>query len=219
MNFKNPIILGSKSPRRRNLLKTITNNFESHSAEVNENYPHDLPVNQVASYLAQKKALAYKQFDTNHIVITSDTTVILDDQILGKPASFDDGYKMLKSLSGRSHGVNTAVSVRLGGKSEIISEFTEVHFPKLDDSLIEKYLNQFHPFDKAGAYGIQECVPDPKSYYNSDELLFLRDKGSTVEYTKPRRGTVFTIKQIEGSYFNVVGFPIVAVADVLKKFL
>ncbi|MEM7107439.1 MAG: Maf family protein [Bacteroidota bacterium] len=221
MNFKNPIILGSKSPRRRALLKYITSDFEVASLEVNEEYPELLPSYEVAEYLARKKALAYKELFKNNVIITSDTTVILDNAILGKPDSFDQGFTMLKSLAGRSHQVNTAVHICFESKSQSISEFTKVYFPKLDDSTITDYLKRFNPFDKAGAYGIQECVNDATAFYSPEELSFLihqkKIDRSKEEFAKVKPS--FLIESIEGSFFNVVGFPIVEFAKVLKEFV
>ncbi|MEM6523200.1 MAG: Maf family protein [Bacteroidota bacterium] len=220
MNFKSPIILGSESPRRRALLSWITSDFQAESIEVNEEYPEHLPCYAVAPYLAKKKAAAYRELFKNKLIITADTTVIVDNTILGKPESYDHGFAMLKSLSGRSHSVNTSVQVSSKKEDKTISEFTTVYFPKLEDDLITDYLNRFHPFDKAGAYGIQECTKDATTLYSDEELSFLAKSGQKkYANSQGELKPSFIISTIEGSFFNVVGFPIVKVAKVLSEFL
>lgn len=219
MNFKNHIILGSKSPRRRQLLKLITSDFHAESIDVNEDYPTNLASEEVATYLSKKKASIYEKEFRKRIIITSDTTVILDDMILGKPASFDEGFAMLKALSGRSHIVNTAVNIMSEHKNETLSVFTTVHFPELTQEMINDYLLRFNPVDKAGAYGIQECVNKATDLYSDDESSFLNTKRKVSFEEESRRVPSFIIKEIEGSFFNVVGFPIVEVAKVLKAFI
>ena len=218
MNFKNPIILGSKSPRRRQLLKLITSDFQAESIEVEEDFSMELPCSQVASYLAEKKANAYKKVFKNRIIITSDTTVILDETILGKPESFEDGIEMLKSLSGRVHKVNTAVNITYGDKNQTLSQFTTVHFPSLSNETITDYMKRFNPVDKAGAYGIQECVGNASDLYALKEREFLNSGKYKLLNEQHRLAPSFIIEKIEGSFFNVVGLPIVEVAKAVKGY-
>ena len=174
----NNIILASKSPRRKELLELLDLNFTVEVLEVNEVFPESLDVTKVAEYLANLKADAFTNIPTDTVVITADTIVILDEQILGKPKDKAEAIKMLKTLSNRSHKVITGVCIKSKDKTVSFSNTTKVFFKELSSSEIDYYIENYKPFDKAGSYGIQEWI-------------------GAIGITK-----------IEGSYFNVVGLPI-----------
>ncbi|UZR94605.1 Maf family nucleotide pyrophosphatase [Chondrinema litorale] len=173
------VILGSNSPRRQELLSYILTNFEVEVRSINEDYPPDMPVNEIAAYLAEQKAEAFHEDKfKDAIVITADTTVTLDDKLLEKPADKFEAKDMLMQISGRKHLVISAACVMFNGEKDVFSEVTEVYFKKLYDSEIDFYIDRYQPFDKAGAYGIQEWIG------------------------------MIGIEKIVGSYYNVVGLPI-----------
>jgi len=172
------IILASKSPRRKELLELLDLSFTVEVREVNEVFPESLDVSKVAEYLANLKAAAFTDIPTDQIIITADTVVILNEQILGKPKNKAEAAKMLQSLSNRSHKVMTGVCMKSKDKIISFSNTTKVFFKELTSSEIEYYIENYKPFDKAGSYGIQEWI-------------------GAIGITK-----------IEGSYFNVVGLPI-----------
>lgn len=170
------LILASGSPRRKELLGAMGVEFEVAAVDADESYPASMPAEEVPLFLARKKSLAYSVAE-NEVVITADTVVILDGEILGKPASRDEALRMLAKLSGRTHKVVTGVCIRSADTMETFSDATSVTFRTLTQSETEYYVDTFRPFDKAGAYGIQEWI-----------------------------GHV-GISSIEGSYNNVVGLP------------
>jgi len=184
------ILLASGSPRRRELLRLIVPEFDiARTRNVEESYPSGLPALEVAPFLSGLKAEAYSHdLVTGEIIITADTVVILDGRILGKPCDENQAVKMLRSLSGRTHHVVTGVTITSLRGSETFSEVTEVTFAHLSDREIELYVNNFHPMDKAGAYGIQEWI-----------------------------GCI-GITSIKGCYYNVMGLPLHTLYRHLKDF-
>jgi septum formation protein len=179
MNKNNrPIILASSSPRRQYLMKEAGFTFTVEKPEVDETFPSELPVDQVAKYLAAKKAEYFRPKIHDEIIITADTVVILDNQILNKPEDHEDACRMLAMLSGKTHLVITGVSIVAKEKEESFDDVTEVTFKKLSKEEIDFYVEHYKPFDKAGAYGAQDWV-----------------------------GMV-AIEKIVGSYFNVMGLPV-----------
>jgi septum formation protein len=171
------IILASKSPRRQELLRQMDVDFEIVLKEVDESYPENLTPEEVAVYIADKKAKAYDGTLGNEAVLTADTIVTIDGLILGKPEDAADAVRMLKLLSGRVHRVVTGVCILYKQQYNLFHDVSQVFFRTLTDAEIESYVEAYKPFDKAGAYGIQEWV------------------GITA------------IQRIEGSYTNVVGLP------------
>lgn len=172
-----PIILASKSPRRQELLKMMDLDFKVVLKEVDESYPGGLEPAQVAVYIADKKARAFMEQENDSIVITADTIVAYNNEILGKPEDAEHALEMLTKLSGSKHQVFTGVSLTY--REEILSFFdlTEVYFKPLTSEQIEYYIESYKPFDKAGSYGIQDWI-----------------------------GLV-AVERIEGSYTNVMGLP------------
>ena len=172
------IILASQSPRRQQLLRDMGFNFRVMHSEAEEVYPDNMEIKQIPVYLAQLKANALKASLTeNNILISADTIVAVDNEVLGKPADKEDAYRILKCISGRKHQVITGVCIKSITKE--ISFFAEsnVYFRELKDEEIYYYIENYKPFDKAGAYGIQEWI----GYIG--------------------------IERIEGSYYNVMGLP------------
>lgn len=189
-NSNTKILLASGSPRRRELLAMIAPDFAvAPGRDVDESYPSDIPAEKVAEYLSKVKADAYIDLlADDEIIITADTVVIIDGRILGKPAGRDDAVAMLRSLSGRRHKVVTGVTVTAKDRSISFDETTVVEFAPLSDDEIDAYVDTFRPYDKAGAYGIQEWI-----------------------------GAV-GIKGIEGCYYNVMGLPVHTLYHRLKEF-
>lgn len=181
------IILASNSPRRRELLKGLDLDFEVKVLpDVDESYPEDLAVDNVSEYIAREKAAAYRVPD-DELLITADTTVILDQQVLGKPHDAADAKAMLRALSGRGHHVVTGVCLTTSTQQRSLSVSTEVTFKELSDAEIDYYVDHYHPLDKAGAYGIQEWI----GYIG--------------------------VTGIRGSYFNVMGLPVQRIYEELVK--
>ena len=152
------IILASHSPRRRELLAGLGLDFEVRVIPgIDEEYPAGLPADETALYIAKKKAEAYA-VAPDEVLLTADTVVIVDDEVLGKPQDAADACRMLRRLSGRTHHVVTGVCLSLPGVQRAFSVRTEVTFKPLDEAEIAYYVRRFRPFDKAGAYGIQEWI-------------------------------------------------------------
>jgi septum formation protein len=183
------LILGSKSPRRKELLSSIGMQFEIRTKETDENYPETLPIEQVAEYIAQLKADdLIEDLKDDEILLCADTTVQIDNILLGKPKDATEASKMLSLLSGRTHVVTTGVVIASNEMELSFSVKTEVTFKPLSMDEIEYYIETYQPFDKAGSYGIQEWI----GYIG--------------------------IQKINGSYNNVVGLPTHEVYQALQKF-
>ncbi|HEV8515275.1 MAG TPA: Maf family protein [Cyclobacteriaceae bacterium] len=182
------LILASASPRRQFLLKEIGLEFTIDPPHIDESFPGDMPIEKVPSYLAEKKAKALLPKIKDEIVLASDTVVILGNQILNKPADRAEAIDMLSSLSGKTHTVITAVCLLSKEKTDSFEDRTEVTFKKLSKEEIEFYVDNYKPFDKAGAYGAQDWI-----------------------------GMV-AIEKIVGSYFTVMGLPIHKVYQRLQVF-
>jgi septum formation protein len=185
------IILASASPRRQELLSSLGIEFIVDAIiNVDESYPESLSSEEIAHFLARKKSLAYPHdLHENEILITADTIVAQDDEILLKPASREDAFATLKKLAGNSHHVYTGVYLRSRNDSTGFVSATEVRFGKLTDEEIYYYIDKYKPYDKAGAYGIQEWI-----------------------------GYV-AVEEINGSYFNVMGLPIHKLYQELNNFI
>jgi septum formation protein len=186
---KHNLILASKSPRRQYLMKELGLEFEVHTKDVDESFPENLKAQEIPLYLCQKKADAFdEELTDNTIVITADTIVWIDNQVLNKPENFDDAVRMLKLLSGKKHEVYTGVCLRSKHKTKTFYALTNVYFKELSQEEIEYYINNFNPYDKAGAYGAQEWIG------------------------------YIAVEKIEGSYFNVMGLPVRELYEELLKF-
>lgn len=183
-------ILASGSPRRQQFFKDFDLKFEIRLKEIEEIYPDTLKAEEITNYLAELKAQAFEgELSDNEILITSDTLVWLNGKALGKPKDYDDAFQILKSLSNQTHEVITSVCFKTNTKTETIFDVTKVSFRELSDDSIRYYLDNYKPFDKAGAYGIQEWIG------------------------------LIGIYKIEGSYTNVVGLPTEKVYTYLTSYL
>ena len=183
------LILASNSPRRHELLKGLDLEFEVRVKRgVGERYPADMPAENVPEFISREKAAAYDIAD-DEILLTADTVVILGGEIMGKPKDAEAAKAMLHGLSGHTHHVVTGVCVKTNSKMESFSDITAVTFKHLTDEEIDYYVDHYKPFDKAGAYGIQEWI----GYVG--------------------------VTHIDGSFYNVMGLPVERVNEELKKFL
>jgi len=182
---QHPIILASKSPRRQELLNLMGLDFTVELKEVDETYPNDLSPSQIAVYIAEQKANAFGSVP-NKIVITADTIVALDGEILGKPKDRAQAKEMLKALAGSKHEVYSGVAIVTDHKMHSFYDVTEVECRAASEEEIEFYIDNFQPFDKAGSYGIQD-------YWG-----------------------VAVVKSINGSYTNVMGLPTEKLFEALK---
>ena len=183
------IILGSGSPRRKELLAGLDLHFQVLVRKgVSEDYPDNLSPHEVAQYIAEEKMTAYTDLLIgNTLVITADTVVICDNDILGKPKDADDARRMLEMLSGKTHQVTTGVCIATAKQKTSFHVTTDVTFKNLTPEEISFYIKKYKPFDKAGAYGIQEWI----GYIG--------------------------VTALNGSYFNVMGLPVQRIYDVLSK--
>ena len=172
------VILASKSPRRQQFFKDLDIDFTIQLKEVEEIYPPELKGVKITDFLADLKSKVFTDLSEKDLLITSDTIVWLDDVALGKPKDAEDAFNMLRSLSGNKHQVITSISIKNKNFQKIINDVTSVTFKELSDDEINYYIKNYKPFDKAGAYGIQEWIG------------------------------FIAIDHIEGSYFNVVGLPV-----------
>ena len=183
------IILASKSPRRQQLLKDIGIDFELRLKEIDESYPMHLKEHEIALYIAQKKAEAFKsEIKIDELLITADTIVCLGNEVLGKPTDYNDAVNMLKKLSGKMHKVITGIFLVSLQQTKCFFVITNVYFKPLSLEEIQFYIDRFKPYDKAGAYGIQEWL----GYIG--------------------------VEKIEGSYFNVMGLPVKEVYEAILNF-
>lgn len=187
---KYDILLASKSPRRRELVTQLRLPFKVVTiGGIDESYPESLPAEEVPLYLANLKADAYlKMLRDNELIITADTLVILENRIMGKPAGREEAIKMLTALSGKTHHVVSGVSLTSRERRTSFTVKTDVTFAALTPEEIEYYVDNFLPFDKAGAYGIQEWI-----------------------------GCV-AVEKIEGSFYNVMGLPVHQLYKELERF-
>jgi len=184
------IILGSNSPRRQELLRGLELDFEVRVHPIEEAIPSDLPAQYAAAYLSKLKADAFPaELQENELLITADTLVIDRGKVIGKPANEQEAFEMLKSLSGATHTVMTAVTLKDRKTSITLEDEAEVTFRFLDEEEVWHYLKNYQPFDKAGSYGIQEWI-----------------------------GFV-GVSSIQGSYYTVMGFPLHLVYQQLKKWV
>lgn len=184
------LILASQSPRRQYLLRELGLNFELKVKSVDEDFSPDLKREEIPLYLSKLKAAAFsnEELESNAIIITADTIVWIENQVLNKPKDSKEAVRMIKFLSGKSHEVITAVTLKSKNKTHSFFAVTTVHFKKMSDEEINYYVDKYTPLDKAGAYGAQEWI----GYVG--------------------------IEKIEGSYFNVMGLPVKELYEELIKF-
>lgn len=184
------IILASRSPRRQQLLRQLGLSFDVVIRDFDESYPEALSGKDIAEFISANKASSFRdELTGNDIVITADTIVWCDNKVLGKPVDLEDALKILMAISGNTHEVITGVSIISKTKEVSFSESTKVTFEEMMEEEMRFYAERFKPYDKAGAYGIQEWIG------------------------------LAACSRIEGSYFNVVGLPVQRLYAELKKFV
>jgi len=216
------IILGSASPRRKQLLEAIFSDVEVRVKNVDEDFPAHLSESEISLFLAGQKSIAFEgELKTDEILITADTIVWCDGQVLNKPSGGGEALMMLRKLAGKTHQVFTGVCVRSGAKKKIFSVESKVEFVEADDKTLAAYIQQYQPFDKAGAYGAQECLPDGMNPLSEKEIQFLKaiDRPKLFEESLAVKdhAKVPLIKKIQGSYFNVMGLPVMELYELLKS--
>ena len=172
------VILASGSPRRQQFFEDLDLDFIVQVKDVVEKFPKDLKGAEITDFLANLKSQSFTNLANNDLLITSDTIVWLNNKALGKPKNKQEAFIMFKELSGKKHEVITSISIRSKNFQKIINDTTAVYFKEISDKEISYYINNYHPFDKAGAYGIQEWLG------------------------------YIAIHKMEGSYFNVAGLPV-----------
>jgi septum formation protein len=189
--FKNyRVILASRSPRRQQLLRELGLKFDVVIKEYEEIYPENLSGEEIARFVAHEKAASFKDnISDNEIVIAADTIVWCNNKVLGKPLDHDDATRILKKISGNTHEVITGVSLRSQTKELTFSESAKVTFETMTEEEISYYIDEYKPYDKAGAYGIQEWIG------------------------------IIACSHIDGSYFNVVGLPVQRLYKELQRFI
>ena len=187
--FNQKIILASQSPRRRELLHLAEIDFDIIVADTDESYPTDLSFEEIAIHIAKNKALAViHQNTTDKIIVAADTIVVCDGEVIGKPTNEEDAVNIISKLSGNKHSVITGVYMVQKTREFFFADVTDVTFHSLTQTQIKYYVNKYKPFDKAGAYAIQEWI-----------------------------GAV-GIKNINGDFYNVMGLPISRVVEALQQF-
>ncbi|MDR1644940.1 MAG: Maf family nucleotide pyrophosphatase [Tannerellaceae bacterium] len=183
------VVLGSQSPRRKELLKEIIPFEVKEAIEVDETWPPSLQVEEIPVYVARKKAAAYlPSLEADELLITADTIVVLDRTVLGKPSGREDAVRMLRMLSGRTHRVLTGVCLTARQKTVDFSVASTVRFAPIGEEDIQYYIDRFQPYDKAGAYGIQEWIG------------------------------YIAVEEIAGSFYNVMGLPVQRLYQELSRF-
>lgn len=188
-HFPYKIILGSGSPRRQELLKSLGFDYLLKPINADESFPALLKAQEIPLFLSEKKANAYPDpLLTNELLITADTIVWCDGKVLNKPRNFNEGKEMLMELSGKMHEVFTGVCLKSHTKQITFYDCSKVYFKNLTIDEIEYYLSNYHPYDKAGGYGVQDWI----GYIG--------------------------IEKIEGSFYNVMGFPVKVLFEELLKF-
>lgn len=187
--FPYKIILGSGSPRRQELLKSLGFEYRLMPINADESFPLDLQAQDIPLYLAEKKADAFPvELKENELLITADTIVWCEGKVLNKPAIFKEGKIMLETLSGKMHEVFTGVCLKSANKQTVFYDASKVYFKPLKNEEIEYYLTNYNPYDKAGGYGVQDWI----GYIGIDK--------------------------IEGSFYNVMGLPVKELFEELIKF-
>lgn len=181
------ILLASQSPRRKELLFSLGFDFEVVKIDCEEILPDHIKIENAASYLSELKADAFRNLEIDEVLITADTVVAIDDQILGKPTNEENAKQMLRKLSGKTHQVFTGITIKTISKTFTETDVADVEFEHISDDEIDFYTKNYKPFDKAGSYGIQEWLGMAK------------------------------IKKINGSFYTIMGLPTHLVYKILNK--
>jgi septum formation protein len=180
-------LLASKSPRRQELLKGLGIDFEIVSIEADESYPDHLVREEITEFISNTKSQVFRELDSDEILITADTLVWLNNEILGKPKNAEDAFQMIQKLSDSTHEVFTSVTIKSIRNNITFSDTTQVSFAPIDEHETRYYIENFKPFDKAGSYGIQDWLGFAK------------------------------ITRINGCYYNVMGLPLPKLYEVINS--
>lgn len=189
LKLSKELVLASNSPRRKEILSNIGFEFKVLVKSIDESFPETMEPVNVARYLAQKKASVFENSNAETIILTSDTIVVCDNEVMNKPADYNEAVAMLQKLSGKTHTVYTGICFKIGEEYVIDQDATQVSFLSLSDSEIDYYIKTDKPFDKAGSYGVQDFIG------------------------------MACIDRMEGSYFTVMGLPAHLVYKHLKKYI
>jgi len=181
------ILLASQSPRRKELLSSLGFDFEVVKIDCEEILPKHIEIGEAAAYLSELKAEAFRKLENDEVLLTADTVVAIDNQILGKPRDKEDAKNMLQKLSGKTHQVYTGITIKTLDKTFTETDVANVEFDEISDEEIKYYVQQYKPFDKAGSYGIQEWLGMAK------------------------------IRKMEGSFYTIMGLPTHLVYKILNK--
>ncbi|BFO65587.1 Maf family protein [Chryseobacterium sp. KCF3-3] len=181
------LLLASQSPRRKELLSSLGFEFEVVKIDCEEIIPENIKIEEAAAYLSDLKASAFRDLEAGEVLLTADTVVAIDNQILGKPKDEEDAFTMLQSLSGRTHQVYTGITIKTANKSFTETDVADVTLDKLSEEEITYYIQNYKPFDKAGSYGVQEWLGMAK------------------------------ITSLTGSYYTIMGLPTHLVYKILKE--
>lgn len=181
------LLLASQSPRRKELLSSLGFDFEVVKIDCEEILPENIEIGEAAAYLSELKANAFRNLVNDEVLLTSDTVVAIDNQILGKPKDEADAKKMLQQLSGTTHQVYTGITIKTLSKTITETDVADVELDEISDEEIDFYIKNYKPFDKAGSYGIQEWLGMAK------------------------------IKKLSGSYYTIMGLPTHLVYKILKE--
>lgn len=181
------LLLASQSPRRKELLSSLGFDFEVVKIDCEEILPEDIRIEEAAAYLSELKAKAFRELADDEVLITADTVVAIEDQILGKPKDEHEAKQMLRLLSGKTHQVHTGITIKSGSKTITETDVADVELDEMTDDEIEYYIQNYKPFDKAGSYGIQEWLGMAK------------------------------ISRMNGSFYTIMGLPTHLVYKILKE--
>lgn len=181
------ILLASQSPRRKELLASLGFDFEVVKIDCEEILPENINIENAAAYLSELKANAFRKLEKDEVLLTADTVVAIDNQILGKPKDEADAKSMLQRLSGKTHQVYTGISIKTLNKTTTETDVADVEFDEISDDEIDFYVKNYHPYDKAGSYGIQEWLGMAK------------------------------IKAMSGSFYTIMGLPTHLVYKILRE--
>ncbi len=189
MQLAKPLVLASNSPRRKEIMQNAGFEFSVKVIPTDETFPIDMPVEEVPAFLARNKAACFSEGLTNEIILCADTVVVVENKIINKPVDIDDARRMLSLLSNRVHRVITGVCIMTKEETITLADTTYVTFKPLTEWEIEYYIQKYHPFDKAGSYGVQDFIG------------------------------MIGITQIDGSFYTVMGLPIHRVYEQLEKYM
>jgi len=222
MNTKRKMILGSASPRRHQLLQAVFPDVVVRVKNINEDFPNHLTRSEIPRFLAEQKAKAFEgEIKDDEILITADTIVWFDNHVLNKPDNSGEALIMLQKLAGNTHKVYTGVCISAGSKKFTFTVESGVEFISADNETLQSYIKEYKPFDKAGSYGAQECLPDGMNPLSESEKEFLNSIGQPELFEKSLavkdHAKVPLIKKIEGSYFNVMGLPIAELVEIIGR--